>query len=131
MGMLRDLRALRKQTEEINRNFDPAARMREGMATMARMQSTLAEQTELLDLERIGVPAVGTIVELTDTGSRINFAPVVRLGLLVEVADRPPYPVTRNVVLPVNASAQAGVGQRVAVLVDPEVPDRVLVRWGR
>jgi hypothetical protein len=56
---------------------------------------------------------------------------VVRLGLLVEFGGRPPYPVYTELVLPVEASAQAGVGQRVALMVDPENHDSVLVRWGQ
>jgi hypothetical protein len=55
---------------------------------------------------------------------------MVRLSLLVEAGGRPPYPVTCEVLLPLGAGPQAGVGQRVNVLVDPQRPERVLVRWG-
>lgn len=130
MGLFGDLRRLQRQANEISAGHDPAAQMRAGMARMQQMQQSMQAQTEDLELLRIGVPAEATIVSLADTGARVNLQPMVRIGLLVEPADRPPYPVTREVLLPLNASAQAGVGQRVRVLVHPHQPERVVVRWG-
>jgi hypothetical protein len=77
------------------------------------------------------VPGTATIIGMRDTGARLNLQPIVRIDLLVEQGGCPPYPVTRETVLPVYASAQAGVGQRVSVKVDPNDAGRVLVRWGQ
>ncbi len=131
MGFVNNLRAIRKQAKEIDKTWDPGAQMREGLARMQQMNQVMAAQTEALELERVGVPATGTVIALTDTGSRLNFNPVVRLSVLVEHGDRPPYPVTKDVILPVQATAQACVGQRVALLVDPADPQQILVRWGQ
>ncbi|MEV8513730.1 hypothetical protein [Dactylosporangium sp. NPDC051484] len=127
MGLFGDLRRLQRQANEMSANHDPAAQMRAGMA---QMQQTMQAQTEDLELLRTGVPGEATIIGLADTGARVNLQPMVRLSLLVEAGGRPPYPVTREVLLPLNASAQAGVGQRVTVLVHPQQPERILVRWG-
>ncbi|HST80855.1 MAG TPA: hypothetical protein VLL08_03825 [Kineosporiaceae bacterium] len=131
MGLIKDLFALNRQAKEINRNYDPGAQTRKGLEMMQQLNQTLATQTQAQKLTQTGVAAAGSIIGLTDTGTRINGAPVVRLGLLVEVGGRPPYPVYTELVLPVEASAQAGVGQRVALMIDPENHDNVLVRWGQ
>ena len=129
MGLLKNMFALHRQAVEIDRTWDPGAQMRQGVARMRQMNETLTAQARAQELAQTGVPATASIIELVDTGSRLNFAPVVRVGLLVERADRPPYPVTTETVLP--AGTPAGVGQRVAVLVDPDNDTSVLVRWGQ
>ncbi|GGM70377.1 hypothetical protein ACFFX1_07205 [Dactylosporangium sucinum] len=130
MGLFGDLRKLQRQAKEIDRTWDPGAQLRAGMAQMQHVEQQLQAQTADLELVRTGVPGAATIIGLADTGTRVNLEPLVRISLLVEVAGRPPYPVTREVLLPLHASAQAGVGQRVSVLVDPRQPDHILVRWG-
>lgn len=130
MGFFGDLRKLRQQANQLNANSDPAARMRAGTAQMQQVQLSMQAQTADLELQRTGTPGVATVIGLADTGTRINDQPMVRLSLLVEHSGNPPYPVTREVLLPVHAFAQAGVGQRVSVLVHPQQTDRVLVRWG-
>jgi hypothetical protein len=129
VGFFGDIGRLRRQADEISRTYDPAAQMRAGMAQMQHVQQSLQAQTAGLELQRTGTPAVATIIALADTGARINLTPMVRLTLLVEPDGRPPYPVTTETMLPLSASARAGVGQRVSVLVDPQRADRVLVRW--
>ena len=130
MGLFGDLRRLQRQSNEISKSYDPAAQMRAGMAQMQQIQQSMQAQTDDLELLKTGTPGTATIIGLVDTGTRVNMQPMVRLDLLVEVAGRPPYPVTREVLLPLGASAQAGVGQRVSVMVHPQQADRVLVRWG-
>ncbi|MFI5915337.1 hypothetical protein [Dactylosporangium sp. NPDC051541] len=130
MGFFKDVRKLQQQANEISRTYDPAAQMRAGMAQMQQAQQSLQTQTADLELQRTGTPGAATVLALADTGTRINMVPLVRLTLLVEHGGRPPYPVTTETMLPLHASAQAGVGQRVSVLVDPQRADRVLVRWG-
>ncbi|MGI5242588.1 hypothetical protein [Dactylosporangium sp. CA-139066] len=130
MGLFGDLRRLQKQANEISANYDPGAQMRAGMAQMQQLQQSMQAQTADLELLRTGTPGTATIIGLADTGARVNMQPMVRLDLLVEVGERPPYPVSREVLLPLGASAQAGVGQRVRVMVHPQQADRVLVQWG-
>ncbi|MEV0134388.1 hypothetical protein AB0H83_38755 [Dactylosporangium sp. NPDC050688] len=130
MGLFGDLRKLNQQARAIDATFDPAAQMRAGMAAMQQAQHSMQAQTADLQLEQTGTPGAATILALFDTGTRINMVPLVRLNLLVEYDGRPPYPVTVETMLPLHASAQAGIGQRVSVKVDPHRADRVLVRWG-
>jgi hypothetical protein len=130
MGLFGDLRKLTKQANEISATYDPGAQMAAGMAQMQQMQQSMQRQTEDLELLRIGTPGEATIVGLLDTGARINLTPMVRISLLVEPAGRPPYPVTLETLLPMHAMAQTGIGQRVNVLIHPQQPGRVLVRWG-
>jgi hypothetical protein len=131
MGLLKDLVTLNRQAHEINRSFDPGAQARQGLERMRRMNVILAGQTEALGLTRAGLSATASILGVSDTGTRINDVPLVRLSLLVHCGDRPPYPVHTDALLPVNAWGQCGVGQRVALMVDPENRDSVLVRWGQ
>jgi hypothetical protein len=130
LGLFGDLRKLNQQANEISRNYDPAAQMAAGMAQMQQLQRSMEQQTEDLELLRTGTPGEATIIGLADTGARINMVPMVRLNLLVEVQGRPPYPVLLETLLPMHAMAQSGIGQRVKVLVHPQQPARVLVRWG-
>ncbi|MDG6108512.1 hypothetical protein Daura_14755 [Dactylosporangium aurantiacum] len=130
MGLFGDLRRLNQQARAIDANYDPAAQMRAGMAAMQQAQHSMQAQTADLQLEQTGTPGAATILALVDTGTRINMVPLVRLNLLVEVNGMPPYPVTVESMLPLHASAQAGIGQRVSVKVDPHRAERVLVRWG-
>lgn len=130
MGLFGDLRKLNQQARAIDATFDPAAQMRAGMAAMQQAQHSMQAQTADLRLEQTGTPGAAMILALFDTGTRINMVPLVRLNLLVEYDGRPPYPVTVETMLPLHASAQAGIGQRVSVKVDPHRADRVLVRWG-
>ena len=66
-----------------------------------------------------------------DTGTRINHEAMVTMHLLVQVESRPPYPVTMTATVPFVASAQAGPGQQVRVMVDRANPDSVVVQWGQ
>lgn len=130
MGLFGDLRKLNQQARAIDATHDPGAQMRAGLARMQQAEHSLRAQTADLALEHTGAPGAATILGLADTGTRINTVPLVRLHLLVEQGGRPPYPVTVETMLPLHASAQAGVGRRVSVMVDPHRAERVLVRWG-
>jgi hypothetical protein len=99
--------------------------------TRGRHRRCPATATPERELTRAGLTATGTIVDVIDTGSLIEDVPLIWVTLLVECADRPPYRVQADALLPRHAQTQARVGERVALLVDPTQCERVLVRWGR
>jgi hypothetical protein len=80
---------------------------------------------------RAGLAGTGTIIDVIETGSVIEGVPVIWVTLLVECADRLPYRVQADALLPRHAQAQARIGERVALLIDAGNDHRVLVRWGR
>lgn len=68
-----------------------------------------------------------TVVAVKDTGVMINVSPMVDVELLVDVDDRPAYPVTVRVGMTKVASSGLSVGAVVEVLVDPDDPFDVLL----
>jgi hypothetical protein len=120
-----------RQTHEINRACHPGTQARPGRQRLRQLNQTLTPQTRVRGLTRAALAATASILELTDTGTRINGTPLVSLSLLVRCGERPAYPVRTEALLPVQAQDQAGVGQRVALMIDPENRDSVLVRWGQ
>ena len=130
MGLFGDLRRLNQQARAIDATYDPAAQMRAGMAQMQQAQHSMQAQTADLELEQTGTPGAATILGLVGHRHADQHGAAGALNLLVEHAGKPPYPVTVETMLPLHASAQAGIGQRVSVKVDPYRAERVLVRWG-
>jgi hypothetical protein len=130
MGLVSGLRALHRQASELNKNFDPAAQMSAGMASMQAATAALQRQNAAVDVLRTGIPGTATILSLVDTGTRINDDAMVTLQLLVQTDGRPPYPVSATMTVPFHAGPQAGPGQRVAVMVDRADPQVVVVQWG-
>jgi hypothetical protein len=130
MGLVSGLRALHRQANALNRNFDPAGQMRAGMGSMQAATAALQQQTAAMDVLRTGIAGTATILSLVDTGTRINNDAMVTLHVLVQVDGRPPYPVSATMTVPFHAGPQAGPGQRVAVMVDRVDPQIVVVQWG-
>ena len=131
MGIFGDLRTLKKQADEIGKNFDPAAQMRSGMASMQAATAALNQQAAAATVHQTGQPGTATILSVVDTGTRVNHDAMVTLQLLVELPGRPPYPVTTTALIPYLAIARATPGNRVAIAVDPTNPHTVALDWNR
>jgi hypothetical protein len=72
-----------------------------------------------------GMPAIATVLSLTDTGDRINMLPVMMINLHVTAADGTTFDSTaQEIVSPANLGALQA-GQQVSVRYDPA--DRRLV----
>lgn len=79
-------------------------------------------QKKVQDLMATGVPGEATILQLEDTGMRINDDPRVAIVLEVRIPGYPPYQVRKTVTLPLIRLSQVQVGSVVAVMADPTQP---------
>ncbi len=80
------------------------------------------------ELAAKGTQGEARILSLSDTGMRINDDPRVTLELEITMPMRPPYNVTKTMVIPMIRMAQIQVDTVVPVMVDmsdPTNPDKV------
>lgn len=80
-------------------------------------------QQKLQDLAATGVPGEATILQLEDTGMRINDDPRVAVTLEVRIPGYPPYQVRKTMTIPIIRMSQVQVGAVVGVLADPSQPN--------
>ncbi|MGH8518659.1 MAG: hypothetical protein ACREUE_14500, partial [Panacagrimonas sp.] len=78
-------------------------------------------------LEREGERASATVLQVESTNVLINRRPQVRLRLRIEPAGKSPYEVSRLEVVGLGQSVMPG--RRLAVLVDREKPDSLVIDW--
>ena len=86
------------------------------------------KQQQAEELAAVGTQGEAKILSLTDTGMRVNDNPRVTLELEVTMPMRPPYKVTKTMVVPLVRMSQIQVGEVVGVMVDmsdPTNPDKV------
>ncbi|ROO86115.1 hypothetical protein EDD29_3678 [Actinocorallia herbida] len=129
MGFFKSLRQLQRQSADIQRDWDPAAQMRAGMAQMQAATASLAQQNATAHLAHTGLPGSGMVTAVRDSGTRMNGQPLVTLDLLVTVPGRPPYPVTVQCVVPLIGLPRLAPGQDLQVRVDRARPESVAVIW--
>ena len=79
-------------------------------------------QKKLQNLAATGQQGEATILQLEDTGMRINDDPRVAVTLEVRIPGYPPYQVRKSVTIPIIRMSQVQVGSVVAVLADPTQP---------
>lgn len=79
-------------------------------------------QKKLQNLAATGIQGEATVLQLQDTGMRINDDPRVALVLEVRLPGYPPYQVQKTMTLPLIRMSQVQVGSVVAVLADPSQP---------
>lgn len=117
MGLFKDLRNVSKMGKEISKDFDPAAQMR---AANAQMQQMTAQN----QLAATGLVATATVNALRDTGTQINYQPVLEVDVTVFPAGGAPFPATATV----NGHAILATltpGSTVSVRYDPANPSIV------
>jgi hypothetical protein len=88
-----------------------------------------AEQLELEELARTGVPAIAQVLDVRETGIYLDDDPVIEVRLLVRVNGGPPYPAMFWGPITPSDLARAQDGGAFTARVDPHQPDRVYVDW--
>ena len=78
------------------------------------------KKTEVL--MAIGKKGEATVLQLEDTGTRVNDNPRVNVLLEVRVPDHPPYQVRKIITVPLVRLAQIQEGSIVAIIADPSQP---------
>jgi hypothetical protein len=129
MGFFRSMHQLNKESKALRKDWDPVAQTRQGLRMMQAATAQLAEQNAAAHLAETGLPGTATILAVRDTGTRIDFQPLVELDLLVTVTGRPPYPLTLSTVVPVVGQGRLTPGGTVSVRVDPAQPGQAAVMW--
>jgi hypothetical protein len=129
MGMFRSIRQINKMAKETRKTWDPVAQTRNGLQMMQNANAQLAQQNATAHLAMTGTPGSAMILNVRDTGTRINFEAMVELDLLVTVGTQPPYPVTLRSVVPVIGQGRLTPGNVVAVRVDQTQPQLAVVMW--
>lgn len=79
-------------------------------------------QKKAQELAATGTPGEATILQLEDTGMRINDDPRVAVTMEVRIPGYAPYQVRKTMTLPLIRMSQVQVGAVVAVLADPTQP---------
>jgi hypothetical protein len=129
MGMFRSIREINKMAKETRKTWDPVAQARDGVQMMENANAQLAQQNSTAHLAMTGIPGSAMILNVRDTGTRINFEAMVELDLLVTVGVQPPYPVTLRSVAPIIGQGRLTPGNVVAVRVDQTQPQLAVVMW--
>lgn len=129
MGMFKSMRDLQKQSNEINKDWDPGAQMAAGMEQMKAANEMMAQQTQAANLAMSGLSAKASIISATQTGAMVNMQPTLAIELNVFPEGLPPYPVTVTQIVEQPYLGKAMPGQQVAVKIDPENPQTVWIDW--
>lgn len=129
MGMFKSMRDLQKQSNEINKDFDPGQQMKDGMAQMQAANEMMAQQTQAANLALSGSDAKASVVEVRQTGAMVNYQPTVEIDLNVMQEGMPPYPVTVTQVIEQIYLTKAAPGAMVNVKVDTANRDTVWIDW--
>lgn len=131
MGVLKNIRDLKKQAREIEREMPPVAdRMAEAQARMANLSRGLAAQTQAANaaLAAASGMADGSATRrmVTVTGMRqigmVNFDLLVEFDLTVLPDDAPPYPATTQQTVSQMQLGRLRPGITVQAAVDPANP---------
>ncbi|MCU1459494.1 MAG: hypothetical protein JWL73_3586 [Actinomycetia bacterium] len=113
--------------------FGPS--MRNAAAAMnnaTTMMHTMAGTDDRVNqLKATGVDAVATILAVRDTGTLVNFDPVLDIDLLVRVGDQPPFPATSRECVGKVVVGRLAPGAAFACKVDPASNTNLFVDWDR
>lgn len=76
-----------------------------------------------------GLRGFATVLEAEGTGMAVNHRPQVHMRLRVEIPDREPYELEHREILPFLGLESIGLNRRVAVFVDREDPNQLVIDW--
>lgn len=74
-----------------------------------------------------GMPAMGRVLQLADTGMLVNNNPQVRIVVEVQMPGRPPYQADTTMVVSMLAVPRVQPGCMVNLRVDPMNPSRIAI----
>jgi hypothetical protein len=78
-------------------------------------------------LRRDGLPGVGVIQSMTETGTEVNGQPVMEVELEVRPEGLPVYKARTRMIVMID---EVDVGDEVPIFVDRKDPQRFVVDWG-
>jgi hypothetical protein len=89
----------------------------------ALLIGNLIKQKRIDDLVVTGKQGTAVVLELSDTGTRINDNPRVKLVLEIHLPNYQPYKAKKTVTIPLIFLSQVQTGSTINILADPEQPD--------
>jgi hypothetical protein len=124
MGFFKSIRDLTAVANEVQRTQPPAqerlagamASIKDLTATMGAIDDTTRLETEL---RATGMTATAIVASVSDALGAVNGAPLLELGLTVQVPGLPPRPATVRAVVPGIVVHKVLAGSTVPVLVSP------------
>jgi hypothetical protein len=84
---------------------------------------TMIKRKRIDELVATGKQGTAVVLELSDTGTRINDNPRVKLVLEINIPNYQPYKAQKTVTIPIIYLSQVQTGSTINVLADPEQPN--------
>jgi hypothetical protein len=81
-------------------------------------------------LRAVGTPGEAIIKGMTQTGTYINYQPVVKLELEVHPEGLPAYSLRKKKVVPQIGLGQLAIGNALPIHVDPDNRNDIVIDWG-
>jgi hypothetical protein len=129
VGLFRSLRDMKRQADQLNQGWDPAAQVQDAQARMSQATESMARQAAAANVATTGSDATATIVAVREGLGMVNFQPLIEVDLTVTPDGLPPYPATVRQVIPQTQASRAQVGAIVNVKVDPSDRSTIWIDW--
>jgi hypothetical protein len=134
MGLFKGMRDLKKQSDEISKNWDVGAQLEQAQAQMTAANQTMADMTAAANASANaaanGIDATAVVTGVRQQGM-VNLQPLVEVDLTVTPDGLPPYPVTVKQAVSQMQLVHAQAGANLHVKVDPDDPSSVWIDWSR
>ena len=133
MGFMKDIKKLSDQGKEMRDKYPVQDQLANAQASMANANAMMANMaqasTAATQALTNGVDATATITAARQTGTQMNFNPVIELDLLVMMPSGVPMPVTRQETVAQLHLARCQVGANLRVKVEPNNPNSLWIDW--
>jgi hypothetical protein len=133
MGFFKNLNKLTEQGYAMQEAMDVKAMNQDAMARMKDASNLMAHMTQQNTLATAlaanGVDGTASIAAVRNTGSLVNYSPVLELDLVVMLPGRPPIPVTRRELVEQVFLPKAQPGGALRVRANPDDPTELLINW--
>ena len=83
----------------------------------------MVKQKRIAELVATGKQGTAVILQLSDTGVRVNDNPRVKMLLEIHIPNYPPYQAQKTVTLPLIYLPQVQTGSTINILADPAQPN--------
>lgn len=125
MSFFKSIADLKSQAKEIDRDWDPAAHMRQATSRMAAAQTAMTDMTRAAAVAQSGLGATATIAAARPTAGQLNFEPIIELDVMVFADGRPPYPVTFSQPIAAIHLAKVQPGASLPAKIDRQNPSSI------
>ena len=133
MGFMKDIKKLSDQSNALQKKYPVKDSLANAQASMANANAMIANMAQAsaaaTQAMTNGVDATATITAARQTGTQMNFNPVIELDLLVMMPSGVPMPVTRQETVAQLHLARCQVGGNLRVKVEPNNPNSLWIDW--